>query len=89
MPCINSRKEELFEIQRRFPEEVERIIEWEQIVSMASKRGSATFFTSDDRGHGMEEIVEWSKTALGGKQYDLLKLTEKLPACSSMYGLCE
>lgn len=89
MPCINAKKEEMFEIQRRFPEVVERIVEWERIVSMASKRGSATFFTSDARGHGIEDIVEWSKTTRGGKQYDLLKVTDELPACSSMYGLCE
>lgn len=89
MPCIHSRKNELFEIQRRFPEELERIKEWENIVSQASKIGSATFFTSDYRGHGVEEIVEWSKTTRGGKQYDLMKINEELPACSSMYGLCE
>lgn len=89
MPCINSRKEELHEIARRFPNEIARVAKWEEIVSKASKRGSATFFTSDSRGHGIEDVVEWSKTSRGGTQYDLLKLVEETPTCSSQYGLCE
>lgn len=89
MPCINSQKAELYEIARRFPEEIERVSKWEEIVSKASKRGSATFFTSDHRGHGIEDVVEWSKTTRGGVQYDLLKLMEEVPVCSSQYGLCE
>ncbi|MBN6889827.1 3'-phosphoadenosine 5'-phosphosulfate sulfotransferase (PAPS reductase)/FAD synthetase [Cytobacillus horneckiae] len=91
MPCINSRKDELFEIARRFPSEIERVAEWERIVGKASKRGSATFFTSDDRGHGINEVVEWSKTSRGGKNYDLEKFIawEDAPTCSSQYGLCE
>lgn len=89
MPCINSRKDELHEIARRFPEEIERIEEWERLVSKASKRGSATFFTSDHRGHGINDIVEWSKTSNGGINYDLLKVMEPIPMCSSQYGLCE
>ncbi|MEX3625789.1 phosphoadenosine phosphosulfate reductase domain-containing protein [Viridibacillus arvi] len=89
MPCINSRKEELHEIARRFPEEIERVAKWEGIVSKASKRGSATFFTSDHRGHGINDVVDWSKTSYGGVQYDLLKLMEEVPTCSSQYGLCE
>lgn len=89
MPCINAGKEELFEISRRYPEEIERVARWEEIVSKASKQGSATFFTSDERGHGIRDVVEWSKTSYGGKQYDLLKLMEDVPMCSSQYGLCE
>ena len=89
MPCINSNKEEIYEIARRYPEEIERVKEWEEIVSKASKQGSATFFTSDERGHGIDEIVEWSRTTRGGKVYDLTKLLEPVPICSSQYGLCE
>lgn len=89
MPCINSTKKELYEISRRFPEEIERIARWEEIVSKASKQGTATIFTSDHRGHGIHDVVEWSKTTYGGVQYDLLKLMEEIPMCSSQYGLCE
>ncbi|MFB4326425.1 phosphoadenosine phosphosulfate reductase family protein [Priestia sp. BR_2] len=92
MPCINCNKAELFEIARRFPEEIKRVAEWEKIVSMASKRGGSTLFpTANGVGEGIYEMVEWSKTAHGGKQYDLLKAIEfeNVPACSSSYGLCE
>lgn len=41
MPCINVNKNELFEIQRRFPGEIDRIREWEEIVSGAARRGAA------------------------------------------------
>lgn len=89
MPCINSRKDELYEISRRFPEEIERVAKWERLVSKASKRGSATFFTSDHRGHGVHDVVNWSNTSRGGQNYDLLKIMEPIPMCSSQYGLCE
>lgn len=93
MPCINCGKEELFEISRRFPEEIKRIAEWEEIVKRASKRGAATFFpVANGRGtNGIHDEVEWSKTTYGGRNYDLLKLitAEEEVVCSSQYGLCE
>lgn len=92
MPCINCQKSELYEIARRYPEEIERVAKWEKIVSKASKRASATFFcTRDDWGESIHDAVEWSKTTYGGKQYDLIKAIEfeDVPVCSSVYGLCE
>ncbi|GEO26255.1 hypothetical protein AAC03nite_20400 [Alicyclobacillus acidoterrestris] len=91
MPCINAKKNELYEIARRFPEEIKRVAEWERLVSMASKRGGSTFFptTKNNNGDSIHEVIEWSKTAYGGKQYDLFKITEDVPVCSSLYGLCE
>lgn len=89
MPCIHCNKAELRAIADRFPEEINRIENWERIVGAASRRGSATLFTSDKRGHGIRELVEWSKTTRGGKYYDLIPLTEDTTACSSIYGLCE
>ncbi|WP_127483956.1 phosphoadenosine phosphosulfate reductase domain-containing protein [Paenibacillus ehimensis] len=93
MPCINVNKDELFEISRRFPEEIERIAEWERIVSAASKLQNSSFLpalASDDKKN-IYDWVEWSKTAHGGKQYDLIKAIEfdNVPVCSSQYGLCE
>ena len=98
MPCINVKKGELREIARRFPEQIERISEWEQLVSAASKRGCATFFTvkgetdvSLER-HGVHSQVEWSRTTHGGKQWDLIAHAEaddEAPGCQSVYGLCE
>src|SRR5690606_5603846 len=93
MPCINANKEELYEIQRRVPDQVQRIYEWEQLVSKVAKRQRATFFP-DREGSGMSDIhewVEWSKSAYGGKQDDLVKTIEQedFPQSSSVYGLCE
>ena len=89
MPCIHARKDELNEIAHRFPEFINRIREWERLVSDASKRGAATFFaTSDGRGDGIDEVIEWAKTSRGGQQQDMLRAMEPSP-CSSIYGLCE
>lgn len=99
MPCINCRKDELLEISKRFPEAIERIAEWEIAVGEASKRAFSTFFNIESLGPGREpfeyyeaenitQIVEWSKTARGGKQFDFLRIDDG-PLCSSVYGLCE
>lgn len=100
MPCINCSKNELSEIASRFPQHIDRIREWEAVVSECSKRGYTTFFTDrirdDDEGDtartfarcAIDSRVRWSKTTRGGKQYDLLKSVPG-PACSSVYGLCE
>lgn len=90
MPCIHARKSELNEISKRFPDEIARIAEWEELVSFVSRRQSATFFTSGERGHGIYDHVQWSKTSRGGKQFDLVIAAERDNlACSSIYGLCE
>lgn len=99
MPCINCRKDELANIAKRFPDVVDRLREWESIVSKAAKRQSGTFFsTSNDPtvgdapvnhlDHGIDRMVDWAMTGRGGRQIDLVSLME--PAqCSSIYGLCE
>lgn len=91
MPCINCTKNELFEIARRYPKEIERVAEWERIVAKASKRGSASFFPHSDIAGNINEYIEWSKTTFGGRQYDIEKIIafEDVPLCSSQYGLCE
>lgn len=89
MPCIHARKDELLEISKRFPEEVERVARWERLVSAASKRGSSTFGVGVDVSvSSIYSVVEWAKTSHGGKQYDFLRMEEG-PSCSSIYGLCE
>jgi 3'-phosphoadenosine 5'-phosphosulfate sulfotransferase (PAPS reductase)/FAD synthetase len=100
MPCINTRKDELLEISKRFPEEIERVAEWERIVREASKKGAATLFAGANRGENLtpeqcvnlsniHAMVEWAQTSRGGKQYDFLRLQNDGPLCSSIYGLCE
>lgn len=90
MPCIMARKAELLEISKRFPEQIERVREWERIVSQASKTGFSTLFPSAN-GHGVggiDEEVKWSKTSFGGRQMTIDAILEA-PSCSSIYGLCE
>lgn len=99
MPCIHAGKPELREIAKRFPAEVDRVERWERAVADASKRGLATFFASDktpgdhvgETGVGIRQVMEWSLTARGGRQGDLLHAAEAgdPPLCSSVYGLCE
>lgn len=47
MPCINCRKGELREIAARFPDHIDRLAHWEDLVSQASKRQAASFFAFD------------------------------------------
>ena len=95
MPCINAAKDEVLEISKRFPEQIERVAEWERIVSEASKRRNATFFpapganeTAYQRGN-IRAIVQWSQTSWGGRQLDWFRANEEPAACASAYGLCE
>lgn len=96
MPCINCRKGELSEISLRFPEVIDKLRLWEELVSKAAKRRSSTFFRPTDKTgiidyktHGIDQAVAWSRTERGGSQFLLFNQTEALPSCSSNYGLCE
>lgn len=95
MPCINANKNDILEISKRFPEQIERINEWENAVSLASKRSNATFFpapgeneTARERGN-IYQVVQWSQTKRGGKLLDMFRRGDAVLACSSAYGLCE
>lgn len=102
MPCINARKNEIREIANRFPEEIERVTEWENLVSEVSKRGLSTMFsfnkTPDGKNATIENpcqakiasVIKWSKTSRGGRNYDIfLSAIDDQKKCSSIYGLCE
>lgn len=100
MPCINCGKDELRHIALRWPEEIARVREWERLVSLASKRQSATFFCAVDdptysekdvithENYGIDRRVQWAMTSRGGRQFDLLAGLDLL-GCSSAHGLCE
>lgn len=66
-PCIMARKSEIKLIAERFPEEINRLRNWEELVSKSSKRGSYTFFKPKDGRVGIDATVEWSKTGRGVK----------------------
>lgn len=97
MPCIHARKDELLEISKRFPEEINRVAEWEKIVQRSSKTGTATLLNAGipglsnedaEKASNIRQMVEWSKTSKGRHQYDFIRIDEA-PSCSSIYGLCE
>lgn len=60
MPCIHAKKEEIYEINRRFPEVIDKIRRWEADISKVSKRGYASFFKED-----IDNAVQWSMTSRG------------------------
>ena len=98
MPCINCRKSELRSIADQFPEHIDRIREWEDVLAGANKWGSATFFpaatdpTDADRPGTyarIDSVVEWSRTSRGGRQFDLFFQQQAGGGCTSDLGLCE
>lgn len=105
MPCIMCRKDELREIANRWPEEIERVAEWERLVSMASKRGASSFYGPRIAGGGqsvemmtheeaqellnINRVVDWSMTGRGGKTFDMFARLAPDVGCSSAYGLCD
>jgi 3'-phosphoadenosine 5'-phosphosulfate sulfotransferase (PAPS reductase)/FAD synthetase len=95
MPCVNCSKGQIAQIAKRFPEHIERIAEWERLVSQVCRpRTPVSFFhrTTTGVANGRTDIhavVEWSRTTRGGRQFDLLAGAEPTHSCSSVYGLCE
>ena len=100
MPCINAGKDEINQIAARWPEHPDRISDWEQLVSQASKRGFSTFFNKelhedkwqDRRVHEANHVaavIQWARTSRGGVQFNLLADLVEPDACASSYGLCE
>lgn len=96
--CINSRKEEVRLIADLTPDHIARLREWERLVALASKYGEATFFpamtdsadrTRRDRYAGIDDVVEWSRTSRGGRQFDLFFQEQAGGGCASDLGLCE
>ena len=81
-PCINARKNEIRLVAEMSPDAIDKLEEWEDIVSEASKSGCATFFFARDRAkpgeqfdhkkHGIRAQADWARTVWGGKQYALL-----------------
>lgn len=97
MPCINCRKDELRAIADQFPDHIDRIERWERVLAAASKLGAATFFPAvtdpmdaEREGFaGIRTVVEWSRTARGGRQRDLFFQEQAGGGCTSDLALCE
>lgn len=83
-PCINSGKDDILAWADRAPEMIDKVRDWEASVGR-------TFFAPMVPGkviNWIDEVVEWSRTTRGGKQYGLHVVYDR-PACESKYGLCE
>lgn len=85
-PCINSGKDDVRMWADRFPEQIDKIRGMEQ-------RTGKTYFAPCVPGmytNTIDQVVEWSRTDFGGKQFSIFKAEgQNLPSCSSKYGLCE
>lgn len=98
-PCVMSSKAEIRMIADTDPERIALLAELERDVSdIASKKRGETaarsFFTTDKRASGegqvptpIASVVEWSRTAHGGRQFELFAPDEE-PGCVR-WGLCE
>lgn len=96
MPCIHARKDEIALIARQWPEEFDRVREWEALVKEASKAGLGSFFAQDKTpgrhqwdhnvlAPGIDEVVVWAtRTGRGGRQFTV---DFEESGCSA--GLCE
>ena len=93
--CINTNKQGLAQTAYRYPDEIDRIEDWEWLVGQVSKRGFSTFMCdADDRKDrraifadlNIRARVEWAKGDNG--TVDLFDRLD-LPVCTSAYGLCE
>lgn len=81
LPCINSSKNDIRITAQLFPWAIEKIRHWEEEVRAVSRLRRATFFhaatTPGSSGPAqIDEVVLWSKTLRGGKQYDIRSLME-------------
>lgn len=101
MPCIYEKKNELRIIAERFPHHIDRIREWENIVSLASRSASSdvSFFNRSSTGYrgtkrhaNIDAVVQWSQTARGNRGFDLIPITDVradlLLSCGE-WGACE
>ena len=83
-PCVNWGKDDILNLSKRSPEMIDKVRAWE-------KQTGRTFFPPLVPGmeiNWIDDVVRWSKTMHGGKQFGLHVLEER-PACESIYGLCE
>lgn len=94
MPCFQAGKEDIKNISKRFPEHIDKVREWEAVMSKMSRYATFVGKTSGffgERGKhkalAVDDVIAWSNTTRGGDTADLF--ADEVEACSSRYGLCE
>ena len=102
-PCVNERKAGVARIAKAFPDHIQRLRTWEALISRVNvswkKAGSfgdiCTFFPAGTvtgrTRNTIDDVVDWSLTARGGRQYDMLAglQDEGRIACTAGMGWCE
>jgi len=81
-PCINSGKDDIRNWNERRPAMIDKVRIMEAVTGV-------TYFPPMVPGthhNSIDEVLAWSKTSRGGKQFTLPRERE---ACESKYGLCE
>ncbi len=83
-PCIYARKSEVRLIAEEDPARIERIRQAEAAASETARR------IIEARGEVMDidEVVAWSRTSRGGRQFELFEPSENERGCMR-WGLCE
>ncbi len=78
MPCIHAGKDEVFEIAKRFPEELERLAKWEELVGKVAKRGVSTFFDAriTQRSLGLPKITAENVHTVSHKTHGITAYVE-------------
>lgn len=91
-PCIYARKAEIRMVAETDPARIDRLRELEEKVSAGAgeQRGWFQAKTEEDGGFPpwpIDKVVEWSKTAHGGRQFELFA-PDREPGCFR-WGLCD
>lgn len=80
-PCIFIKKKELRMLAVQDPVKIDTISQWEDLTGLATPLGCSAFLNPKNlripgpfhhSTHGIHQQVDWSKTAHGGRQYELL-----------------
>jgi len=97
-PCIHSRKDEVRRIADSNPERIEAIRLLEKYTKILrdeklAERGETaevdmTWFRLNKKPCGIDQYVEWARTARGGRQFALFTEDDLAPGCVR-WGLCE
>ena len=96
-PCIYSRKAEIALLADQYPEQIDRIRDWERLVGMASKSGFAAFFGGKEipatpaqrrERFAVDGVVKWSRVDFR-KNKQARYEDVFAPTCQAEHGLCE
>ena len=96
-PCVLGNRTD-FRLLAHFPEEVERVREWERLVGMAGKQAvpAATLRPGRDvkvggeirtETHGIDAAIFWATRSKGGRRVNTFEMGELFGPCSEV-GWC-